>query len=535
MVEQEAKPPQDLTNLTASELVQKIKSGELSAEAVTEAHIRRIEEVNGRLNAVIVPLFDEARTRAVEADRELKNGGPVGPLHGVPVTIKEQYDVAQTETTLGVPNQAGKKADRDGPLVSRLRKAGAIILGKTNVMMTLSGWESDNPLYGRTNNPWDLDRTPGGSSGGEAAIIAARGSALGLAGDLGGSTRLPAHFCCLHGLKPTSGRLTNSGVPSRFFSSGQENIIAQPGPIARSVPDICLMMSVLTKQPLERTPDLIPPVPWPNSQAVSIDGLRVGIFTDNDVFPLAPAIRRAVEESAEVLRGKGVVVEPFAAPDMNEGWRLFLDLLSTGGKEFFQRVLAGSPPNALLKTFIMGTKTPRALKPLITWGMERGGQKNLASVVRALNGKRSAWEYWLAVEKRNDYRERFLQAMDDEQFDAIISPPYATVAPLHGATENLLPVAASYAILYNTLGMPAGVVPVTIVKEGEESDGRLKGSKDKSIITAHKVSEGSAGLPVGVQVAARHWREDIVLKIMEALEEHFKTSPTYPLNREPKP
>jgi fatty acid amide hydrolase len=185
------KSSESLTNLSASELAQRIKAGELLAQEVTEAHIGRIEAVNEQLNAVVIPLFDEARAQAVEADKAASRGEPLGPLHGVPMTIKEQYRVAGTETTIGLTGQVGKKYDRDGPLVARLRQAGAIIVGKTNIMQTLAGWESDNPVYGRTNNPWNLERTPGGSSGGEAAIIAARGVPLGLGGDLGGSIRIP--------------------------------------------------------------------------------------------------------------------------------------------------------------------------------------------------------------------------------------------------------------------------------------------------------------------------------------------------------
>ncbi|MHA2313423.1 MAG: amidase, partial [Candidatus Thorarchaeota archaeon] len=182
-----------ITRLTASEIANRIEKRELSAQEVVGAFIHRIESIDKKLNAVIITRFDEARAEAKEADEALREGKPVGPMHGVPITIKEQFDIEGLETTVGVPNQTGRTAESDGPLVNRLRKAGAIIIGKTNVMMTLAGWESDNPVYGRSNNPWDLSRTPGGSSGGESAIIAAQGSPMGLAGDLGGSIRIPAH------------------------------------------------------------------------------------------------------------------------------------------------------------------------------------------------------------------------------------------------------------------------------------------------------------------------------------------------------
>ncbi|MHA2208857.1 MAG: amidase family protein, partial [Candidatus Thorarchaeota archaeon] len=144
-----------ITSLTASEIAQRIKERELSAQQVVEAHIQRIEAVDKKLNAVIITRFDEARAEAKQADEAINEGKSLGPMHGVPITIKEQFDVEGLETNVGVPNQTGRIAERDGPLVSRLRKAGAIILGKTNVMMTLAGWESDNPVYGRTSSPWN--------------------------------------------------------------------------------------------------------------------------------------------------------------------------------------------------------------------------------------------------------------------------------------------------------------------------------------------------------------------------------------------
>ncbi|MHA2247355.1 MAG: amidase [Candidatus Hodarchaeales archaeon] len=519
-----------IINQTASELAQKIANKEYSVQEVIEVHIKRIEEVDKQINAVCVPLFEEARSKAIEADKDIAEGKTLGPLHGVPITIKEQFAVAGTETNLGVPNQRGKKSDKDGPLVARLKQAGAIILGKTNVMMTLAGWESVNPVYGRTNNPWNLNRTPGGSSGGEGAIIAARGSPWGLGGDFGGSIRLPAHFCGLHSLKPTSGRLTNADVPSHLFSSGLETIIPQPGPIARSVADLKLMMEVLTNQPMKRTPDLVPPVPWPDPEKISIKKLKVAIYTDNGVFSVSPAIRRAVEESAAALREKGALIKQFAFPEEEISWKLYLELNSAGGTESLPRQLAGSDPNDILKEFVKGFTMPRLIRRIFVSLMNMRGQKHLASTVRLLK-TRSSEEYWQLVERVNSYRERFFKVLEKDNIDIILCPASAIVAPLHDSTRYLLPPPMSYSILYNLLGMPAGVVSVTRVKDGEEVDIARKMSKDRAVRTAWEVEKDSVGLPVGVQVVGWHWREDVVLKVMEVLEEHFKAKETYPINQ----
>ena len=176
--------------------------------------------------------------------------------------------MAGTQTTLGASARVGNVYGDEGPLVSALRSAGAVAMGNTKIIQTLAGWESDNPVYGRTNNPWNVDRTPGGSSGGEAAIIAAGGSPLGLAGDFGGSTRLPAHFCGVHGFKPTSTRLTNADFATGLLGYGQEAFIPKPGPIARSVGDLALAMQIFAATSLTPAFDLVPPVPWRDPERI---------------------------------------------------------------------------------------------------------------------------------------------------------------------------------------------------------------------------------------------------------------------------
>ncbi len=203
------------TDWSAAQIARRVARREVSALEVVQAHIARIEAVNGRLNAVVVPRFDEARTEAAAADDRLARGEPIGPLHGVPITVKECFHLAGTPASIGLARRQHELSADDGLLVARLRKAGAIVLGKTNLPQLMIWHESDNPVYGRTNNPWDLGRTPGGSTGGEAAIIAARGSPLGLGNDLGGSIRVPCHFCGIHGFKPTSLRGPPGPPPHR--------------------------------------------------------------------------------------------------------------------------------------------------------------------------------------------------------------------------------------------------------------------------------------------------------------------------------
>ena len=513
-----------IIGLDAAELAERIRRGDLSAVDVTEAHIGRIEETNPQLNAVVIPLFDEARDQAAAADEVQQRGDELGPLHGVPVTIKEQFRVAGTQTTLGATSKIGNVSNDEGPLVTKLRDTGAIILGKTNIIQTLAGWESDNPVYGRSNNPWNPDRTPGGSSGGEAAVVAAGGSVLGLAGDFGGSTRLPAHFCGVHGLKPTSGRLTNSDFPPGLLGNGQELFIPQPGPIARSVADVTLAMRLFVETSQQAMPDLVPPVPWTDPDRVQVAGLRIGMYTDNGDFPVAASIRRAVEDAAAALRAMGAEVEPVAPPDAEEGIRLFLRAASAGGAGDYLRLLDGEKPIPQVAGLIRGVTMPAPMRPVVAKLMETRGQHQVARQIRNLQ-RVSTEEYFRLVEARNRYQADFTRSLDDGRFDAVICPPVALPAFTHGASEHLFP-AVAYAFVYNVLGAPAGVVSITRVREGEDTP--RKAGKDMADVTAAQVEAGSLGLPLGVQVVARHWHDHIVLAVMASLEQHFRELPDYP-------
>ena len=512
----------EITSLGAREIAEKIIAGEFTASEAVEAHIQRIEAVHSKLNAVVVPLFDQARADAASADVTRREGKPTGPLHGVPITIKESFDVVGTATTMGLSERIDHQATEDSPLVARLRQAGAIILGKTNVPQLLMAVESDNPVYGRANNPWNQERAPGGSSGGCAAIIAAGGSALGMGSDIGGSIRNPAHACGIHGFKPTSGRLTMLGHAEIF--PGQEAVLCQPGPLARNVADLVLAMKVLAAPGQEDFDPGIAPVPLGDPAHITIKNLRVATYTDNGLMKAAPALRRAVGEAAAALRERGVEVEEWTPPDVHEAWRIYTGLLFGDGTVSARRLLGRSKRDWRINRIVRIAALPKGLLSASYWPLKAAGQARTARAARCL-GALSVDSYWQLVLKRKHYRARFLAELQTRGFDAIICPPDALPALCHGSSFYVGD-ALSYTHLYNLLGMPAGVVAATRVQEGEESD-RVPGI-DIVELNARKVETGSAGLPVGVQVVARHWREDIVLALMSILEEHFKGQPSYP-------
>jgi fatty acid amide hydrolase len=514
--------PSDLLNQSATQMAQSIRDGEVTSRELVDAHIARIEEVNPLINAMALPRCDEARAEADAVDQMRQGGQDLGPLAGVPITIKEQFLVKGLPTSIGLPQKAKEPRPEDGPMVARLRAAGAVILGKTNVVQLLAAWETDNPIYGRTLNPWNLDRTPGGSSGGEAALIAARGSPLGLGGDLGGSIRIPAHFCGLYGLKSTAWRLPLSDTPSDLFPPGETNVVPQVGPLSRTVEDLRLAMQVMLDGDL--TVDGCPPVPWNDGRDLSMKGLRVGLCEDDGHIAASPAIRRAVRKAGDILAEQGATLVPFSMPNAERLMQTFVAIVSSDGGANFKRLLQGAPPHQLLKGMIAGAGAPAFMRPMIAkiFAMRRQGR--LAALVPKM-GARSAQSYLSLIGDLLQARVDFKAAMDAAAIDVLVLPPYAVPAPTHGSTETLLD-AASYALAFSASGNPAGVAPITRVQPGEESD---RPERDDLVdLTAAKVEAGSAGLPVGVQVVARHWREDLVLSTMHALEVGLRGDPDFP-------
>jgi len=512
--------------LSASAIATMVASGERSAKEVVEAHIARIEAVDGRLNAVVSRRFDEARAEAAATDAALGRGETLGPLAGVPITIKEQFNVAGLPTTFGLPTRLHHVAAADGPLVSRLRAAGAIVLGKTNVAQFLFYQEADNPLFGKTSNPWNVARTSGGGSGGEGAIIAAGGSALGLAADVGGSIRTPAHFCGVHGFRPTSWRLTNLDSPPEMFFPGFNEIALDPGPMARSVADLVLAMGVLAAPGLERVDARIPPVPWPDPTAVSIEGLRVAMFDDDGFWPASPALRRATQEAAAALRTRGAVVDRITPPEPEMAAKVYFSFMMADGFAWAAPQLRGNPLDGRIKMARQIAKIPNPVKPPLAAVLRLLRQRHLAGTIMTSRSM-AVKEYWRLAADRNRWRDAFLALLDAGKYEAIVCPPHALPALHHGGSKLLFDT-TSYSIRFNDLGMPAGVVAATRVRPGEESDRGF--SLDIVERAARSTEKGTAGLPVGVQVAARPWRDDIVLAVMAALEDHFRQQPDYPEN-----
>jgi fatty acid amide hydrolase len=507
--------PARLTQFGAVELARAIKAGDVSAREVVDAHIERIEEVDGALNAVVIRRFEEARAEAEAADAARRNGATLGPLHGVPVTIKDQFHVAGLPTVLGTPRLRGHVASDDGPVVAAWRRAGAIVLGKGNVPQMLSAVETDNDVFGRTNNPWNVERTPGGSSGGDAAIVAAGGVPLALGGDLGGSLRLPAAWCGIATLTPTARRFTTDAMPGARSAFGAEGVVAAPGPLARSTADLALALRVMADDAVARSRGMVPPVPWADPRAVDVSKLRIALVPEIGGWTPAPSVRRALAEAATALRASGAEVETWhEAPDLERSAHIAMAAFCAPGAAPYREVLRGDPVHSLLKGDLFMAGLPNAAKALVTRLMRGLGQERAARVLPWTH-RRSAAGYLALLGARTAAETELLAALDAGGFDAILTPPTPLPAPLHGSTPEMIDANAGL-MAFNGLGMPSGVVSVTTVREGEETDRAT--SRDGAVRAVRASEEGSAGLPVGVMVAARHWREDVVLAVTSAIE-----------------
>jgi fatty acid amide hydrolase len=504
---------------SAREIARAIARGELSSVEITAAHVRRVEETHAALRAVATPLYERAMRAAEAADAAVRRGGSLGPLHGVPVTVKEFFDVEATPTTAGLENRRQHRAERDAPVVARLRAAGAVVLAKTNAAQLGLMLDTMNPLFGRARNPWDPERGPGGSSGGEAALIAAGGSPLGLGSDGGGSIRQPCHATGIHGLKPTAGRLAGAGHWT-LPNFGRDWV--QPGPMARHVEDLALALRVLASGVGAGESGVPPPG---DPALVRIAGLRIGVIEESCSVSPAPAVRRAVREAADALRELGATLEPFELPEAEAGWSLYLALLYADGLRALRRAARGSALEEGIRQMLRFTRLPGFVRPVLARVLEAGGQPQLAGVLRAVRKPvLSPGETSELLGRQAAMRARFGATLDARGLDALLGPPSPVPALRHG--EFYATATLHYTALYNLLGAPAGVVSLTRVRPGEESD--RPASRDLVERALARNEAGSAGLPIGVQVAARWGREDVVLAVMGALESAFRGRADYP-------
>ncbi len=449
----------DVLTVPATELARRIRAGELSAAEAVEAHIARIRAVDPMLNALVAERFEAARAEAELADEAVRRG-EAGPLAGVPFTVKEMVNLEGMPVTFGSRRRLGRVAEGDAVVVSRLRAAGAIPLGVTNVPEWGFWFETANLVYGRTRNPYDLRRTPGGSSGGEAALVAAGASPFGIGADIGGSIRMPAAFCGIFGHKPTTGLVPLTGHWP-VYAGGPEarldkrNPYVVLGPLARSARDLAPLLRILAGpdgvDPNARAMELGDPaaVQWSRTRAYAIEDPRILLAASPD-----PPIRAAVAAAVAALEAAGVHVETLDPEPFRRAAHLwFAALRDMGGFSLREILGAGRPitlPVEIAKTlFGRGEYSLPAL--LFCLGEAAGHVLISDRRVREL------------VEEGTRLQAALEKELGPEGI--LVLPAHPRVAPPHN-TPLLRPFDFAYTAVLNVLGFPATVAPVGLDPRG---------------------------------------------------------------------
>ena len=446
----------NITSLSATTLVRFIREKVVSPVDVIEQYLARIADINPKLNA-IVTLAPDLKEQARRAEAAVLHGHDLGPLHGLPVTVKDTIETAGLLSTSGSAMRAEFIPGEDAPAVARLKAAGAIILGKTNAAEMAMDYNADNPVFGRTNNPYDENRTPGGSSGGEAAAIAAHLSPAGLGSDLAGSIRIPAHFCGVTGLKPGTGRVPGEGqFPP---STGPYSLGGVLGPMARTVEDLDLLFSVLADVEFAAVPP------------ETLRGKRVAWYTDDNTSPVTDETKAAVKTAARSLESFGLFAEEQRPPGVDRGNELWLKLFSRASVVQLRKVYSGHE--------------------------EKGGNFVRWRLGTADDSPPPTLDEYIDAWMQRDWvREQLLTWMKDVPL--LVAPVGAVNAPAHDTlkvTVNGESIgmfrAFSYSQAFNVFDLPVVCVPV-----GHSSD----------------------GLPIGVQIVGRPSEEAVVLAAARIVE-----------------
>ncbi|MBI2376108.1 MAG: amidase [Deltaproteobacteria bacterium] len=506
--------------LTASEMLEGLERREFSARELVDAHLARIDELNGTVNAFVHRFDSKARAAADASDQRRRDGSP-RPLEGLPISVKESVSTAGTTVTLGVVNkQSGPPAEADAVVVGILERAGAIVLGKTNVSQLLLFHESENPLFGVTKNPWRLDRVPGGSSGGEAAAIAAGMSPAGVGGDIGGSIRVPCAFTGIAGLKPTTDRWSNLGSNTALL--GQEVVRGQCGPMARRARDVALLFEAVSPVEMSKVDASVAPAAYSSFREVDVSALTIGFYEDDGVVKPSASVRRAIRRAVEGLRVAGAKVVEFPLPFSEELFETYFGAVSSDGGATVDAHLEGEPIAVQLSLLRRVAGLPGPVRRIASEVLKRRGEPRVAKMLEAVH-ERSVAEHWKLAARRTDLRRRTLAAWTAAGVDALVTPVHATVALRHrDSTDFALGGFAS--MIYNVLGFPAGAVAVTLASTEDE----LRSANGRLDRRARSVEEGSSGLPVGVQVVGRPFADATVLAVMAAIEDAASASGALP-------
>ncbi|NWS10782.1 FAAH1 hydrolase, partial [Pachyramphus minor] len=501
-------------------LTERLREGSLSPKTVLYTYLEKVSalEVNQQTNC-LRDFIPECEEQLQEIQRQKEKG----LLYGIPVSIKDHIGHKGHLSTCGLVQCLDTVMKEDSVLVKVLKRQGAIPFVMTNVPQSLFSYDCSNPIFGQTLNPLNHQKSPGGSSGGEGALIAGGGSILGIGSDVGGSIRLPSSFCGLCGLKPTAERLSvwhihllNVGVCCCPIP-----VPCALGPMARDVDSLALCMRALLCEEMFRLDPTVPPIPFNEEVYCSSAPLRVGYYDTDGYFPLPPCMRRAVKETRSALQAAGHQLVPFSPPRipyvMTE---LFLKTFFADGGRVWLDVFTGDIIDPSLKQQVNFCKTPRLVKKILALLLKPLQFLLLLKLkdVAMISTCRSVKEMWNHHHQIQAYRSEFITQWKELHLDVVLCPVLGP-AFTTGYPGKLLN-AISSTMLYNILNFPAGIVPVSTVTEADEEELKLyQGCCDDSWDRKLKQAvSGAVGMPVAVQCVALPWQEELCLRFMKEVE-----------------
>ncbi|CAL2041052.1 unnamed protein product [Caenorhabditis brenneri] len=504
-----------IAGLDFEQLQGELQRGHVSAVEAVRTYFYKGVLAHQKTNAVTAFIL-EAEQQAEEMDEKAKSPSYVKPpMFGIPLSLKECLKVKGYDTTRGFVQDAYRPSTEDSIQIEHYKKLGLIPFCQTNVPQSLLSYNCSNPLFGTTTNPYDSTRTCGGSSGGEGALIGAKGSLIGIGTDVGGSVRIPCHFTGTAGLKPSKMRFAHRGGGASV--PGKPMIDANDGPMAQDVKtNVEFLRNVWGDIDFQSDRDpYCPPVHWNESLYASEKKLRVGYYIDDGWFTPTPALQRAVLEAKKHLEAAGHTVVPFYPPRLTEVIQLYFRAVCLDGGQY---VL-----NKLLKDIIEPTINMQVTLWMIPTWVQRALSYPISLVfprmgVLMSSLTRDTFELREAYADIEAYREEYVGLMMKDNLDVILCPASIMPAPQHDIPSKVL-CGVSYTCLYNLLDFGAGVVPVTKVsKADEEKLINEYPETDKWYQITKKATIGAIGMPIGVQVAAPPFREEAVLRAMREIE-----------------
>ena len=521
-----------------TELLELLSQEVVTSEQVLITFYERAITIGRDLELITEINFEEALSQARLCD-ELRKKDPSqckGELFGLPVSIKDCFFMKGKDTSIGSACRCFNPATEDSLFVKLVKYEGAIPFIKSNVSQLMIICESGNHVWGRAKNPWNKERTVGGSSGGESGLVASGCSPMGLGNDVGGSVRIPALFCGIVGFKPTADTIPSEGQanlgPSR---TGMHNIRSVTGPMAKSVRDINLIMKSLLNSNFLST--LGPHArnaynyhrKWQEDLVYQEKPLVIGYYKNHPLFPVSPPNQRAVEESVAALRKRGHTLVEVELPYYEEFTGIYIQTLAAGGaNHLFLDNLKGEPIIPEYRDLLLLAQIPDFMKPLLAQILSLVGEKRKAKFLK--NSKiLSAYEFMKFTVKQQNLKKEFLKFWEDNKLDALLTPGTANPAFKH-TYSGKLSLALSYTFIFNVLNLPTGCVPITLVQKGEDvyPESQYK-DKDSFYHWEVKNMKDSVGLPVGVQITTLPYEDEKCVNIMRQLEEEIQFNKKHPL------